>query len=129
MFSVKPGALVRYRVEAKAKPAINSAHVEIRVKALVTLAVSDKTPDKGDLVKFSGHVAPQHDGQLVAIQRRRADGSWKTVKRTKLRDDGTVRSRYARSLEINKSGVYRNEVVRGRRHLSGRSKKVRVTVG
>ena len=48
----------------------------VRVSPLVGLRVSDTTPSAGQRVRFRGTVRPPHDGTRVAIQRKRADGTW-----------------------------------------------------
>ena len=63
-----------------------SPEVAVAVAPLVGLKVGDSTPRKGQRVRFKGTVRPQHDGTRVAIQRKRADGSWVTARSPRLRD-------------------------------------------
>ena len=66
-----------YRVTAATA---TSPEAAVAVAPLVGLKVSDTTPRKGQRVRFRGTVRPQHDGTRVAIQRKRADGTWVTVR-------------------------------------------------
>ena len=74
-----------------ARPA-TSPDTAVAVAPLVGLKVSDSTPRKGQRVRFRGTVRPQHDGTRVAIQRKRADGTWVTVRTPLLRDAGSCYS-------------------------------------
>jgi hypothetical protein len=73
----------------------------------VSLGLSDSTPRRGQRVRFSGTVAPAHDGRRVQIQRRSSTGAFVTVARPRLRDAGATRSRYVRRIRIRRDGVYR----------------------
>jgi hypothetical protein len=80
-------------------------------------------------VRFHGTAAPAHDGAPVRIQRRRADGSWRTVARTTLRDAGTDVSRYSRRVRVRRSGTYRvRALAHDSDHLRGTSRRRRLTV-
>ena len=71
-----------------------------------TFKVSDVTPRKGARVRFSGTVAPAHDGKPVLIQKKTSTG-YKTVARTTALDNGTATSKYSKKLRISRSGTYR----------------------
>jgi len=120
-FTTRPGQHVRYRVVAKTSPPSTSAETLVRVRIRVSRLVSDSTPRRGQVVRFSGSAYPAHDGRTVFIKRRSADGVYRTVARTVLRDAGTARSSYSRRLRIRRSGTYRVRVAGDADHLSGNS--------
>jgi hypothetical protein len=124
-----PGALTRYRAQAKSSPPATSGTVDVNVRLRVRVHVSDRTPARGQRVRFSGTVAPAHDGATVRIQRRRADGSWHTVARTTLQDGGQSVSRYAKRVKITRTGTYRVRAASGDGdHLRGTSGTRRLRV-
>lgn len=121
-----PAALTRYR--AKAKPA-TSPTADVSVRLRVGIGVSDRTPHRAQRVRFSGRVAPAHDGAAVRIQRRTSTGAWKTVARTTLLDAGTDVSRYSKRVRIYRTGTYRVRVLSGDTdHLPGTSPRRRLQV-
>jgi hypothetical protein len=105
--TVKPGAITRYRATVRTSPPQTSNVVTVGVRIRVGMVLSDTTPRRGMRVRFSGRAYPAHDGALVSIQKRTSTGSYTTVARTRLLDDGTSRSRYSRSVQMFRSGVYR----------------------
>jgi len=122
-----PAALTRYRAKM-AKTLSPTADVAVRLR--VGVGVSDRTPHRGQRVRFSGRVAPAHDGAAVRIQRRTSTGGWVTVARTTLLDAGTDVSRYAKRVKVRRTGTYRVRVLSGDTdHLPGTSKRVKLTVG
>jgi hypothetical protein len=124
-----PAELTRYRAQATTAPPATSPTVDVNVRLRVRVHVSDRTPDKGERVRFHGTVAPAHDGAPVRIQRRRADGTWRTVRRTTLRDTGTDVSRYSRRVRVRRSGTYRVRALpHDADHLRGTSRKRHLTV-
>ena len=127
-FTVTPTLNTAYRTTVKGKPPATSPQVVVRVRMKLSLAVSDSSPKAGELVRFRGSVKPQHDGNIVAIQKRRHDGSYKTVAHARLRDAGAVRSRYSRRVRIRRSGVYRVKAPADADHASGLSRRRRITV-
>jgi len=108
---IVPDRNTRYSVRAKTSPPVESAVVDVLVRVRASLRLDDSTPRVGQRVRFSGSVAPQHDGSVVRIQRRRVTGSWKTVALTILRDAGDERSRYSRRLRVRMDGTYRARVI------------------
>lgn len=76
----------------------------------LTLRASDYTPRRGQRVRIFGAARPRRDGLTVYIQRRRRDGSYKTVARTRLRAAGDTRSSYSRRLRIYRDGIFRARV-------------------
>ena len=101
-FAQRPSASSVYRVTAGTA---TSPEVAVAVAPLVGLKVCDATPRKGQRVRFRGTVRPQHDGTRVAIQRKRADGTWVTVRTPLLRDAGSSFSRYSKRIRIRRSGT------------------------
>ena len=106
-----------------------SPEVAVAVAPLVGLKVGDSTPRKGQRVRFKGTVRPQHDGTRVAIQRKRADGSWVTVRSPRLRDAGSSYSRYSKRIRIRRSGTYRTVIGAHADHAEGVSRERSLTVG
>jgi hypothetical protein len=103
---VLPQVHTQYKVVAKTSPPIESTSVFVRVRLRVSFKVSDSTPKKGSMVRFSGTAAPAHDGKPVLIQKKTATG-YKTVARTTLLDNGTATSKYSKKLRIRSNGTYR----------------------
>jgi hypothetical protein len=128
-FKIEPKLNSRYRAVA-ADPATMSEAKLVRVRIAVGLRASRSAVGRGGSVEFSGTAAPAHDGGSVLIQRRDPDGgNFKTVARTRLRDDGEQRSRYRRRVRIRADGVFRVRVDGDQDHLPGNSRSVAVRVG
>ena len=106
-----------------------SPEVAVAVAPLVGLKVGDSTPRKGQRVRFKGTVRPQHDGTRVAIQHKRADGSWVTVRSPRLRDAGSSYSRYSKRIRIRRSGTYRTVIGAHADHAEGVSRARTLKVG
>jgi hypothetical protein len=123
-----PAALTRYRAQAKTSPPTTSNTVDVAVRLRVRVHVSDRTPTRGERVRFSGTAAPEHDGRSVRIQRQTATGGWRTVARTTLRDDGTERSRFGLRLRVRRDAIYRARVYRDGDHATGTSRTKTVDV-
>jgi hypothetical protein len=79
-------------------------------------------------VRFFGSVAPKHNGRRVFVQRRRRDGSWRTVARTRSRNASGNRSVYSKRVRVFRNGVYRVRVRGHADHRTGtsRSRAIRV---
>jgi hypothetical protein len=105
-----------------------SPETAVAVAPLVGLKVSDATPRKGQRVRFSGTVRPQHDGTRVAIQRKKADGTWATVKTPLLRDAGSAFSRYSKRFRIRRSSTYRTVIGAHADHAEGVSRERALTI-
>ena len=126
-----PAEHTNYRVVAQTAPPETSGEVTVRVRMRINRRVSDRRPDKGDRVTFSGKVAPAHDGLTVRLQRKRPSGSWKTVGRTTLEDAGAddrQNSVYSINKKIRRKGVYRARVQKHDDHLGNKSRKIRVRI-
>jgi hypothetical protein len=103
---VAPQMNTQYKAVAKTSPPQESTTVFVQVRLRVSFSVSDTTPKRGSMVRFSGTVAPEHDGKPVLIQKKTSTG-YKTVARTTLLDNGTASSKYSKKLRIRRSGTYR----------------------
>jgi hypothetical protein len=122
-FTVTPTLNTTYRVTVKGKPAATSPELLVKVRMKASLRVSDSTPERGDIVRFRGSLKPQHDGLVVDVQKRRRDGSYKTVSHARLRDAGDARSRYSRRVRIHSGGVYRVRAPADADHATGLSRR------
>ncbi len=120
--AVKPLLNTQYRVVAKTSPSVTSPPRLVLVRMLVGLNLSDRTPKRGALVRFSGSVFPAHDGLRALIQKRTSTGTFRTVARKTLRDAGDARSTYSRSIRIRRDGVYRVKVAGDADHINGFSR-------
>lgn len=125
---VKPLLHTRYRVIARTTPPETSGEVTVLVRIRAGLRVSDSTPRRGQLVRFSGFARPQHDGALVSIQRRTSTGGWDTVARTRLVDAGDDFSRFSRRIRVYRDGVYRALVAGDADHARGATRAKRLDV-
>ena len=127
-FTQRPAKSSVFRATAATTPPATSADTPVAVAPLVGLKVSDATPRKGQRVRFSGTVRPQHDGTRVAIQRKKADGTWATVKTAVLRDAGSAFSRYSKRFRIRRTGTYRTVIAAHADHAEGVSRERTLTV-
>ena len=127
-FAVKPLVNTSYRALAQTSPNIVSVAKMVQVRSLVGMRLSDSTPRRGSLVKFSGSVFPAHDGTRAQIQRRTSSGGWVTVARPMLADAGTDHSTYTRRIRIFRDGVYRVKVPTDGDHVNGFSRARSITV-
>jgi len=127
-FTVRPAESSVFRVIAATTPPASSPDTPVAVAPLVGLKVSDATPRKGRRVRFRGTVRPQHDGMRVTIQRKRADGSWATVRSPLLRDAGSAYSSYSKRFRIRRDGTYRTVVAAHADHAEGVSRERTLTV-
>lgn len=116
---------LRYRVtgNVRRRGRVTSAELTVRVRTRITLAVSDRTPARGQLVRFSGSAFPPHNGRLLLIQRRIGTGSYVTIARTRLQPFSAIRSTFRRSLRIFRSGSYRAVVLGHSDHAFGASSR------
>lgn len=125
-----PALNTRYHVVAKSPPA-TSADVDVLVRTKVGLRLSDRTPARGQRVRFRGSVLPAHDGQTVRIQKRTASG-WKTIATPTLVAatplDGVARSKYRRGIRVRRDGVFRTVMPAHADHARGKSPRRRATV-
>lgn len=126
----QPTALTRYRARAKTAPPATSSTADVGVRLRVSVHVSDRTPSRGERVRFHGTVTPAHDGRPVRIQRRTRPGHWRTVARTTSRTTGNQFSTYSKRVRVRRSGTYRVRALpRDADHLRGTSHHRRLRVG
>ena len=132
-FTVKPTRHTRYRTVTP-QPAtiydtlLRSPEVLVLVRLRVGIRLSDSTPRRGQRVRIFGTVAPKHNGRKVFVQRRRADGRWRTVARTLTRNATGNRSRYSKRIRVRRSGLYRVRVRGDAHHRTGTSRVRSITV-
>jgi hypothetical protein len=127
--TAKPLVNTQYRVVASTSPAVTSPAKLVLVRILVGVRLSDSTPRRGSLVRFSGSAFPAHDGRRVTIQRRSRSGRFVTVARTRLRDAGAARSTYRRRVRVYHDGIYRVKVSGDDGdHINGLSRLKSITV-
>jgi hypothetical protein len=124
-FTHRPFANTRYLARsgnADSKP------VDVMVRPAITLKLSDRTPARGQRVRFSGQLCPEHDGVAIALQRR-SGTTWRTVKSPVLADmpAGTCSS-YAKSLRVRRNGAYRARFLGDADHVAGNSRVRRARV-
>jgi hypothetical protein len=101
---VKPTANTRYRAGSGK---VDSPVLDVMVRPSVTLKLSDRTPARGQKVRFSGQVCPEHDTVAILLQRRSKSG-WRTVASPVLADvPGATCSSFARRLRVRRDGAYR----------------------
>lgn len=128
-YSVSPSSSTRYRLVAATSPPTVSEQSTLGVAFRVGLSVSDLTPRKGSLVRFSGSVTPASRGGTARLQKLTATG-YKTVARATLSTPTSSSSRYSIRRRINSSGRYRVRVPGDNGpHLAGTSRVRRLTVG
>lgn len=128
-FERTPSLNVKYRASAKSKDPATSPELTVLVAPKIDFTVADKTPKAGQKVRFSGTVAPAHDGLKVAIQRRTSSGGYKTVARATLTDAGDAVSNWKRTLTINSTGTFRVVLPGHDDHATGKSRRIKLTVG
>lgn len=120
-FNHTPTVNTVYRTVASTRPQTESAPVTVPVRPRTSLAIRRS----GSARRFSGTVAPAHNGSTLRIQRR-VGRRWRTVKRVTLaatRDPG--RSRYATRIRA-RTGLYRAYLPADADHAAGISARHRV---
>lgn len=127
--TVVPAVNTRYQVTAKTSPPVTSAPVQVNVAPAVSLRVGDTRVRRGRRVRFSGRVAPAHDGVYAQIQRRRGTGPFRTIARVLLRKStDPARSVYRRRVRARRTATYRVRVPAHDDHVTGKSRKRRIQV-
>ena len=125
VLGVKPTVNTRYRARSGNA---DSKTVDVMVRPAITLRLSDRTPARGQRVRFSGTLCPEHDGVAVALQRRTAAG-WRTVARPVLKDVvGATCSSYAKRLRVRRDSAYRTRFLGDADHVAGNSRVRRAHV-
>lgn len=121
-FGVKPTANTRYRARSGNA---DSKTVDVLVRPAIRLRLSDRTPAKGQRVRFFGRLCPEHDGLRVALQRRFGQ-QWRTLRRPELKDiAGSTCSKYSKRLRVRRDSAYRIHFLGDADHAEGNS-RVRV---
>src|SRR5919198_1185369 len=106
-FAVSPPITMRYQVSSATDRSVASGIVHLTVSQRVDAAVSDSTPRRGQLVRFSGAVGPGNPGAVAYIQRRvPVSGRFRTIKRTHLLDAGLTSSVFTAHVRIRHTGLY-----------------------
>jgi hypothetical protein len=131
-FTVTPTVNTRYKLDAKTSPSSSSAEFLVPVRVKVSLRLSDRTPARGQRVRFRGTVTPAHDGTQARIQRKTASG-WKTIATPTLVAgtpvNGVAVSKYSKRIRVRKTSRYRTVVVpTDGDHVRGKSARKRAIV-
>ena len=122
---VKPNANTRYRARVGN---LESANVDVVVMPKVSLRLSDRTPARGQRVKFSGRVCPEHDTVTIALQRRSSTG-WKTISSPVLADIPNVAcSSYSVTRRVRRNGRFRARFLGDADHAASNSRVKRARV-
>lgn len=118
-FTQKPTVNTRYQTRVGN---VQSVIITVLVRPAVSLRLSDYTPKRAQRVRFAGRVCPEHDGAVLAIQRR-SSGKYKTIAHTTLKDvPGSTCSSYRRTLRIHRDGRFRAVIARHADHATGLSR-------
>jgi hypothetical protein len=123
--AVKPTANTRYRAS---QGNTESPTVDVMVKPTVSLRLSDRTPRRGQRVRFRGRVCPEHDGTQVALQRRTAAG-WRTIASATLADvPNTQCSSFLVRRRVRRDSTFRARFAGDADHLAANSPRRRANV-
>jgi hypothetical protein len=132
-FSVVPTRKAYYSVVAPATATAGreaSPGLLVTVRRKVSIKVSDRTPRKNQLVKFSGFISPTYPlgpGGVATLQRRDKAGAFTNVKAVLLKAAGDYTS-YRVRVRLRSPGVYRIAVPSSTYYGSGASVAVVVRV-
>ena len=122
---VKPAANTRYRGSVGKT---DSPTVDVLVRPAIRLKLSDRTPRRGQRVRFSGRVCPEHDSTAIQLQRRGKSG-WRTLASPVLADvPGAACSSFTRRLRVRRDGAYRAHFLGDADHAPGNSRVRRAFV-
>jgi hypothetical protein len=123
--AVKPTANTRYRASAGK---VDSPTVDVLVRPAITLRLSDRTPKRGQRVRFSGRLCPEHDAVAIELQRKTSSG-WKKVASPVLADiPGGTCSKYSVRKRVRRNGSYRAHFNADADHAAGNSPRRRAVV-
>jgi hypothetical protein len=125
--NVAPTENSRFRA-VSSSPETTSDTVEVEVAIKVVLRLSDSTPHKREVIRFSGTASPEHDGRTVYIQRKSHTGRWHSVKKTTLKDAGSELSRFSKRYRIRRDGTFRARVFHDSDHEDGTSREKHANV-
>jgi hypothetical protein len=132
-FSVVPVRKAYYSVVAPATATAGreaSPGLLVTVRRKVSIKVSDRTPRKNQLVRFSGFISPSYPlgpGAVATLQRREKSGAFTNVKAALLKAAGDFTS-YRVRVRVKSPGVYRIAVPSSTYYGSGASVAVVVRV-
>jgi hypothetical protein len=132
-FTVVPVRKAYYSVVAPATATLAreaSPGLLVTVRRKVSIKVSDRTPRKNQLVRFSGFISPSYPlgpGAVATLQRRDKTGAFANVKAGLLKAAGAYTS-YRVRVRIKSPGVYRIAVPSSTYYGSGASVAVVVRV-
>lgn len=124
----RPQRNTRYRALTVGGTGVQTGEHLLSVRRRVGLTASDLTPRRGQLIRFSGSVAPAGAGRSVAIQRLSPTGRFATVARTTTVAAGSGLSRYSRRVRVFRTGTYRVKVVGDAVLVNGVSRSVGLVV-
>jgi hypothetical protein len=123
--AVKPTASTRYRANVGKT---DSPTLDVAVRPAITLKLSDRTPRKGQRVRFSGQLCPEHDTVAIELQRKTSSG-WKKVASPVLADiPGSTCSKYSVRKRVRRTGSYRAHFNADADHAAGNSPRRRAKV-
>jgi hypothetical protein len=125
-FAHKPPKNTRYRARSANA---ESKTVEVGVRPAISLKLSDSTPAVGQRERFFGRLCPEHDGVVVALQRRVAPNQWRTIRSLTLKDipDSTCSS-YSKRLRVRHDSRWRIHFNGDADHVAGNSRSRLVNV-
>jgi hypothetical protein len=132
-FTVVPVRKAYYSVVAPATATLGreaSPGLLVTVRRKVSIKVSDRTPRKHQLVRFSGFISPSYPlgpGAVATLQRRNKSGAFVNVKAALLKAAGAYTS-YRVHIRLESAGVYRIAVPSSTYYGSGASVAVVVRV-
>jgi hypothetical protein len=132
-FSVIPVRKAYYSVVAPATATAGrqaSPGLLVTVRRKVSIKVSDRTPRKNQLVRFSGFISPSYPlgpGAVATLQRRDKSGAFTNVKAALLKAAGDFTS-YRVRIRLKSPGVYRIAVPSSTYYGSGASVAIVVRV-
>ncbi len=125
IFGHKPAANTRYRARSGGA---DSQPVDVMVRPAITLRLSDRTPARGQRIRLSGRLCPEHDTVAIALQRRFGT-TWRTVRRPVLKDvPGATCSSYSARLRVRRDSAYRARFLGDADHVAGNSRVRRARV-
>lgn len=132
-FDVAPVRKAYYSVVAPASAAAGrqaTPGLLVTVRRKVSIKVSDRTPRKNQLVRFSGFISPSYPlgpGAVATLQRRDKSGAFANVKAALLKAAGQFTS-YRVRVRVRSAGVYRIAVPSSTYYGSGASVAIVVRV-
>jgi hypothetical protein len=122
---VKPTATTRYRAGSGK---VDSPTVDVSVRPAITLKLSDRTPRRGQRVRFYGQLCPEHDSVAIELQRKTSSG-WKKSAAPVLADiPGGTCSKYSVRKRVRRTATYRAHFLGDANHAACNSPTRRARV-